>query len=136
MEILIGIRPALLEAVARASTAASSSAKLVLLLGSIDSPRLISLEAVTEDRRLTGAEVDAQFGAASSRIFGALLDGLVAALKNLPTIEMTEKPRMADLVLFAEAGTLVRSMFPDALGDRHKSKYKLLAAVRCNALRG
>jgi hypothetical protein len=34
---------------------------------------------------------------------GALLDGLVSGLKNLPDIKIADKPRMADFALWAEA---------------------------------
>jgi hypothetical protein len=36
---------------------------------------------------------------------GALLDGLVSGLKNLATVHITDKPRMADFALWAEACT-------------------------------
>ena len=76
----------------------------------VDRANILSLEVIPEDRRLTEAELDAAFEQAAPKIFGALLDGLVTALRNLPTINMTEKPRMADFVLFAEAGT--RAFYP------------------------
>jgi hypothetical protein len=71
----------------------------------VERSNILSLQVITEDRRLTEAELDAEFELAAPKILGALLDGLVAALKNLPDVEMVEKPRMADFVLFAEAGT-------------------------------
>jgi hypothetical protein len=76
----------------------------------VDRSNILSLQVIAEEDRLTEAQLDVAFDVAAPKIFGALLDGLVAALRNLPTIEMAEKPRMADFVLFAEAGT--RAFYP------------------------
>jgi hypothetical protein len=58
-----------------------------------------------------------QFEGARSRILGALLDALVHGLRELPYVELSQKPRMADLALwgcavegaFAEAGDFMRA---------------------------
>ena len=71
----------------------------------VDRSNMFNLEVVNEDKRLSDSELERKFAAAAPRIFGALLDGLVAGLKNLTDISIKEKPRMADFMLWAEACT-------------------------------
>jgi energy-coupling factor transporter ATP-binding protein EcfA2 len=68
------------------------------------------LEAIPESKRRDEADHGREFEQAAGKIIGALLDGLVAALKNLPTVKITDKPRMADFALWGEAGT--RAFWP------------------------
>ena len=71
----------------------------------VDRANMFNLEVVKEDKRLSDSELERKFTEAAPKIFGALLDGLVAGLKNLTGISIKEKPRMADFMLWAEAGT-------------------------------
>ena len=71
----------------------------------VDRANIISLEAMPEARRRTEAEFGAAFAAAVPQIFGALLDGLVAGLSNLASVKIADKPRMADVAVWAEACT-------------------------------
>ena len=45
-----------------------------------------------------------EFEEARARILGGLLDALVVALKNEPTVELDRHPRMADFAVWACAG--------------------------------
>ena len=54
-------------------------------------------------RRKTEGELLRRFEQARPRILGALLDAVSIALKNLPTIDMPNKPRMADFAMWATA---------------------------------
>ena len=71
----------------------------------VDRSNMFNLEVVKEDKRLSDSELERKFAEAAPKIFGALLDGLVAGLKNLTGISIKEKPRMADFMLWAEACT-------------------------------
>jgi hypothetical protein len=71
----------------------------------VDRSNFFNLENVREKDRLTDSEIESRFRRDKGKIFGALLDGVVTALKNLPSINLTERPRMADFTMWAEAGT-------------------------------
>jgi hypothetical protein len=71
----------------------------------VDRSVMLTLEAIPEDKRRDEKEIDVEFEQAARQIFGVLLAGLVAGLKNLATIDMPAKPRMADFALWAEACT-------------------------------
>jgi hypothetical protein len=64
---------------------------------------LISLPSIPEERRVEEAAFWADFEAAKPRIFGALLDGVSAALRNAETVHLERKPRMADFAVGATA---------------------------------
>lgn len=78
----------------------------------------IELETIPEHRRVTERELWEKFEAARPQIFSALLDGLVCALRDLPTLEKKPLPRMADAVEWAMAGEVAfgykRGTFFDA----------------------
>jgi hypothetical protein len=59
----------------------------------------LTLEYIDDRRRLTESEIWPRFEQARPGILGALLNVVSAALGNLPTVHLPEKPRMAD---FAE----------------------------------
>jgi energy-coupling factor transporter ATP-binding protein EcfA2 len=71
----------------------------------VDRALIQLLETIPENKRRDESDFGQQFERVAGKILGALLDGLVAGLKNLATIKMTNKPRMADFALWAEAGT-------------------------------
>jgi hypothetical protein len=63
------------------------------------------LEPIPESNRRDESDYGGQLEQAAGKIFGALLDGLVAGLKNLATVKIADKPRMADFALWGEACT-------------------------------
>ena len=71
----------------------------------VDRANIFGLEVVPENERLSDSELQQKFTKSAPVILGALLDGLVAGLKYLPEVEIIDKPRMADFVLWAEAST-------------------------------
>jgi hypothetical protein len=71
----------------------------------IDRCEMLTHEPIPQNRRRDEKELEKEFKAAAPKIFGALLDGLVAGLTNLPSIEIADKPRMADFAMWAEACT-------------------------------
>jgi putative DNA primase/helicase len=67
----------------------------------------IHLAVIPEEARQPEEELFAAFEARRATIFGALLDALAAALRNLPTVRLERAPRMADfarLITAAEPG--------------------------------
>jgi hypothetical protein len=64
----------------------------------------IELEPIRDDRRISEKELWERFEAVRARIFSALLDGLVCALRELPAVKFPSLPRMADAALWATAG--------------------------------
>jgi hypothetical protein len=67
----------------------------------LDRALLICLPSIGEKRRPED-EFWAEFRDAQPRVFGAILDTVAGALKNLPTVQLDHLPRMAD---FAKWGT-------------------------------
>jgi hypothetical protein len=64
---------------------------------------LVSLPSIPEERRVEEAAFWADFEVAKPRIFGALLDGVSAALRNAEAVHLERKPRMADFAVRATA---------------------------------
>jgi hypothetical protein len=64
---------------------------------------LVSLPSIPEERRVEEAAFWADFEAAKPRIFGALLEGVSAALRNAEAVHLERKPRMADFAVRATA---------------------------------
>lgn len=69
----------------------------------VDRAIMLTMERILDVNRRDEKEFDAEFERAAPKIFGALLDGLSAGLKNLAGIRMSDKPRMADFALWGEA---------------------------------
>jgi len=69
----------------------------------LDRCLVVWLAAIPEDRRRPEAELFAAFGKARPLILGALLDAVVMALRQLPSIKLSALPRMADFALWATA---------------------------------
>ncbi|WP_437994732.1 hypothetical protein WMF26_24995 [Sorangium sp. So ce185] len=63
----------------------------------------VSLPAIPDDRRQDEATLRTAFDEAAPRILGALLDGVSAALRNIGTVTLPTKPRMADFALWVTA---------------------------------
>jgi hypothetical protein len=64
---------------------------------------LVSLPSIPEERRVEEAAFWAEFEAARPRIFGVLLDGLSASLRDAGSVRLWRKPRMADFAVGATA---------------------------------
>ena len=64
---------------------------------------LVTLPAIPEERRMEEAAFWSDFEAARPRIFGALLEGVSAALRNADQVRLEKKPRMADFAVRATA---------------------------------
>jgi len=65
----------------------------------LDRCLIVRLERIPDERRLPEAKLEEMTGELLPGIYGALLDLLATALRNLPTIKVDGLPRMAD---FAE----------------------------------
>lgn len=65
----------------------------------LDRALIVEHPRIPADSRAPEREIWQAFRAAHAEILGALLDVVVVALRNLPTVELAELPRMAD---FAE----------------------------------
>ena len=61
----------------------------------------VTLPVIPDDRRRDEAAVGHDFDAARPGILGALLDGLVTALRRLPDLHLPKLPRMADFARVA-----------------------------------
>ncbi len=64
---------------------------------------VLSLPVIAKSKRKREKELMAGFEAARPRLFGALLDGLVSALRNEGTTKLIDLPRMADFAVWATA---------------------------------
>jgi hypothetical protein len=64
----------------------------------------IELETIPDNRRISEKELWQNFETARPAIFSALLDGLVCALRESPSVKPDSLPRMADAALWATAG--------------------------------
>ena len=69
----------------------------------VDRCIFIELPTISESARRDEKTFWSEFSAAWPEILGAVLDGASAVLRNLDSIIMTEKPRMADFALCAAA---------------------------------
>lgn len=64
---------------------------------------IIKLPSISPENRMEEKVFWAEFEEACPRILGALLDGVSAALRNLPDIQLADLPRMADFAKFVTA---------------------------------
>jgi hypothetical protein len=87
---------------------------------------LVSLPSIPEDERRDENTFWAEFEAARPRIFGALLSGFSAALRNADHVHLERKPRMADFAVRATA-------MEDAFGWEPGSFVEVYAANRQQA---
>ena len=63
----------------------------------------IQLEPIREDSRLTEEDVWKNFDQEKSAILGGIFDALSMALRNLSSVYLLKKPRMADFALWGSA---------------------------------
>jgi DNA polymerase-1 len=69
----------------------------------LDRSLALQLEPVPKGKRRTESALWAAFGTDRPKILGALLDLIAAGLRTLPTLRVSQLPRMADFALWAEA---------------------------------
>lgn len=72
----------------------------------IDRTLFVYLPLITKETRRTKASIMAEFNKKRAGILGALLDGVVSALKHFDTIKMDSLPRMADFAQWVSAAAL------------------------------
>lgn len=73
----------------------------------------IYLPTIPAKERLTEDEFWLEFDKDHPIILGGIFDALVIALKNLPLVDLPEKPRMADFAVFACAASEALAITPD-----------------------
>jgi hypothetical protein len=69
----------------------------------LDRALIINLTALKEDDRKTEKEIMDEFNRIRPRVLGALYNAVSLGLKNLPTIKLAKKPRMADFAIWVTA---------------------------------
>jgi hypothetical protein len=98
----------------------------------------LTLPTIPEDRRREEALIWARFEEARPRILGALLDGVSCALKSSSSVELKNKPRMADFAVWsvaAEPGLgLEPGAFMSAFDGRDANDAILESSVVATAL--
>ncbi len=81
----------------------------------IDRSILLTLPNISDEQRKTEREFWGEFQKERPRLFGALLDGLVCAMRNAPTLKPSRLPRMADFAVWAMASAPVLDSSPDEI---------------------
>jgi len=69
----------------------------------LDRSLVVNLSAIEKKKRLTEDKVKAKFAAIAPEVLGGLLDAVSVGLKNLPNVNLTELPRMADCATWVTA---------------------------------
>jgi hypothetical protein len=69
----------------------------------LDRSLVLTLPEIPDDRRVDEQRFGAEFEEARPRILGALLQSVCAGIKNLPTVQLTRSPRMADFACWTTA---------------------------------
>ncbi len=77
--------------------------EVVTSADALDRAVLIKHPQIEDKNRRTEEEFDAKFELARPGILGALLDAVSAGIRNLPTVDLGELPRMADFAKWATA---------------------------------
>jgi hypothetical protein len=67
----------------------------------------VRLPAIPADRRLADSEIDGYFRKAHPQLLGAVLDAVVLVMKKLPSMVLSEMPRMAEFAKWAAAAEAV-----------------------------
>lgn len=86
----------------------------------IDRCIVVDLQPISESQRRTDHELQKQFKLAAPRLFGALLTCLSKALRELPNVQLAEKPRMADFALFGVALERALGWEPGSFMEEYK----------------
>jgi hypothetical protein len=69
----------------------------------LDRALSVELPRIDDDKRRTMEEIRSRLDAARPLVLGALLDAVAHGLRELPNVEISELPRMADFVRWVEA---------------------------------
>jgi hypothetical protein len=69
----------------------------------LDRTIILRLPAIPDERRQAESEFSSAFESARPALFGALLDLVAGALRELPTVKLNSKPRMADFAAWGIA---------------------------------
>lgn len=91
----------------------------------LDRAILIGLERISDEKRATAHDIRAKFEQIKPQLLGAIFNILVQAMKEYPTIQLNQMPRMAD---FAKWGCAITK----AMG---KGQNDFLNAYEANVLR-
>ena len=86
---------------------------------------VLTLTPILKGKRRAERRFWSDFAAAAPRIFGYLLDGVSSAIRELPTVQLAELPRMADFaewILGAESGLKLAPGTLLAAYDRNRTK--------------
>jgi hypothetical protein len=99
----------------------------------LDRSVIINLPAIPPDRRKTEAEVWREFEFVRPFVLGSILDGVSHALRNVESVRLEHKPRMADFAMWATAAEesfgLSRGSFISAfIGNRESANELALEA--------
>lgn len=99
----------------------------------LDRSVIINLPAISPDKRKSEAEVWREFESIRPLVLGKLLDGVSHALRNIETVQLDQKPRMADFALWSTAAEqslgLDKGAFISALiGNRESANELALEA--------
>eukprot|EP00913_Durusdinium_trenchii_P010915 g10244.t1 len=69
----------------------------------LDRTIAVRLPTIPDEKRRTESQLWPEFNQALPKILGALLDGISAALREVDSVELQQKPRMADFAVWATA---------------------------------
>jgi len=69
----------------------------------MDRAIILNLPVIPEEARRSEARFWEDFGEASPRILGAILDIVSGGLQRLPDVDLPRKPRMADFAIWVTA---------------------------------
>jgi hypothetical protein len=84
----------------------------------LDRCLIVSLPAIPDDKRIDKQRFNYELNDARPRILGAVLEAVVAGIRNLPMVQLTDAPRMADFARWITAvepglgwspGTLIKT---------------------------
>lgn len=89
----------------------------------------LHLRRIADGERKTDDEVQTEFADAHGGILGALLDGVSAAIRNVPTVKVASLPRMSDFARFAIAGEEGLGLEPDAFMQAYLEGRQLAAEL-------
>lgn len=124
-EILLDARrPVLLTAIGEVATASDL----------LDRCLTVVLPPIPPEQRRTEAEVEALAAQARPAILGALLDAAVVGLRNLPTMQLARRPRMADFATWVEAASPALGWEPGTFLDALEANRRTIDAVAIEAL--
>lgn len=106
----------------------------------LDRALIVGVERLTDRRRVEHQRLFERFAAARPKLFGALLDGLVGAMRAYPDVKLTRMPRMADFARWGAAmavaqGRSVKSFEQDyATNIARQNEHAIAGSVTATVL--